>query len=292
MFLNRLILGLSTGSFYSLAAMGIVLIFKVTSLMNFAYGNMAMFMAYVAYTFISLGFGPWVAFASVLVLSMLFGYVVERFTLRPLRKLSHGSMLIVTFGILMVLEGLSTQIWGTQYKSLPELVTGRPFVLRGDFGVVVFRRQDLLLFAVLVIVSIVIFLLYKFTKIGIAMRAVSENEKAAQLMGINPNRVISWSWMMGTVIGTMVAVLGAPKTYVSPTMMIHYQLQGFTAAVLGGFDSLLGALCGGLALGVIENLIGGYISNELKTTLSLAIIIAILLIRPQGLFGSEEIRRV
>ncbi|KAF2958328.1 ABC transporter permease [Thermotoga sp. Ku-13t] len=292
MLLNRIVLGLSSGSFYSLAAIGIVLIFKVTGLMNFAYGNMAMFMVYVTYTLVSLGLGPWSALVVVIAVSMLFGYAVERFTLRPLRKLSHGSMLIVTFGLLMILEGLATQIWGTQYRSLPELITGRPFVLRGSFGIVVFRRQDLLLLAVLVIVSLTIFLLYRFTKIGIAMRAVSENEKAAQLMGINPNRVISYSWMVGTAIGTLVAVLGAPRTYVAPTMMIYYQLQGFTAAVLGGFDSLLGAVCGGLALGVIENLIGGYISNELKTTLSLAIIVIILLIRPQGMFGSEEIRRV
>jgi len=291
-FLNRLILGLSTGSFYSLAAMGIVLIFKVTGLMNFAYGNMAMFMAYVTYTFVSLGLGAWSALVLTLLVSMLFGYAVERFTLRPLRKLSHGSMLIVTFGLLMILEGLATQIWGTQYKSLPELIAGRPLIFRGDFGIVVFRRQDLLLFAVLAAVSFLMFLLYRFTKVGIAIRAVSENEKAAQLMGIDPNKVISWSWMVGTAIGTMVAVLGAPRTYVSPTMMIYYQIQGFTAAVLGGFDSLFGALCGGLALGVIENLIGGYISNELKTTLSLAIIVGILLVRPQGLFGSEEIRRV
>lgn len=292
MFLNRLILGLSTGSFYSLTAIGIVLIFKVTGLMNFAYGNMAMFMAYLTYTFVAIGLGSPIALVLVIPISFLFGYVVERFTLRPLKKLSHGSMLIVTFGLLMILEGLATQIWGTQYKSIPELISGRPFVLRGGFGIVVFRRQDLLLFAVLVAVSLTILSLFRFTKVGIAMRAVSENERASQLMGINPDRVISWSWMIGTAVGTVVAVLGAPRTYVSPTMMIYYQLQGFTAAVLGGFDSLLGAVFGGLILGVVENLIGGYISNELKTTLSLGIIIAILLIRPQGLFGSEEIRRV
>lgn len=292
MFLNRLILGLSTGSFYSLTAIGIVLIFKVTGLMNFAYGNMAMFMAYLTYTFVAIGLGSPIALALVMPISFLFGYVVERFTLRPLKKLSHGSMLIVTFGLLMILEGLATQIWGTQYKSIPELISGRPFVLRGDFGIVVFRRQDLLLFAVLAAVSLTILLLFRFTKAGIAMRAVSENERASQLMGINPDRVISWSWMIGTAVGTVVAVLGAPRTYISPTMMIYYQLQGFTAAVLGGFDSLLGAVFGGLILGVVENLIGGYISNELKTTLSLGIIVAILLARPQGLFGSEEIRRV
>lgn len=292
MFLNRLILGLSTGAFYSLTAIGIVLIFKVTGLMNFAYGNMAMFMAYLTYTFVAMGFGSWTALILVIPISSLFGYMVERFTLRPLKRFSHGSMLIVTFGLLMILEGLATQIWGTQYKSIPELIVGRPFVLRGNFGIVVLRRQDLLLFTILLGVSVMIFLLLRFTKAGIAMRAVSENERAAQLMGINPGRVVSWSWMVGTAVGTVVAVLGAPKTYVSPTMMIYYQLQGFTAAVLGGFDSLLGAVCGGLTLGVIENLIGGYISNELKTTLSLGIIVAILLIRPQGLFGSEEIRRV
>lgn len=292
MFLNRLILGLSTGAFYSLTALGIVMIFKVTGVMNFAFGNMAMLMAYVAYTFLEQGTGPIMAFLLVLPIAGLFGFAVERYTLRPIRHLSHSSMLIITLGILMILEGLSTQFWGTQYKAFPELVSGKPFIFRGDFGIVVFRRQDILLFIILVSVMLVTMMILRYTKAGIAIKAVSENEKISQLMGINPGKVFSWSWIIGTVIGTIVALLGAPKTYISPTMMIFYQLQGFTAAVLGGFDSLAGAVVGGLALGVIENLVGGYISNELKMTFSLIVIITILLIRPQGLFGSRDIRRV
>ncbi|MEJ5230240.1 MAG: branched-chain amino acid ABC transporter permease [Pseudothermotoga sp.] len=292
MLLNRLILGLSTGAFYSLTALGIVVIYKITNVMNFAFGNMAMFMAYVAYTFLTLGFGPVVALFLVLPLAALFGFVVERYTLRPVRHLSHSSMLIITLGILMILEGLSTQIWGTQYKGFPELITGRPFIIRGFSTLLVIRRQDLLVFVILGVVSTLIALLMKYTKIGTAIKAVSEDERTSQLMGINPGKVFSWSLMMGTMLGTTVAILGAPKTYISPTMMLFYQIQGFTAAVLGGFDSFAGAVVGGLALGVVENLIGGYISNELKTSFSLILIIVVLLIKPQGLFGSREIRRV
>ncbi|ABV33638.1 MULTISPECIES: branched-chain amino acid ABC transporter permease [Pseudothermotoga] len=292
MILNRLILGLSTGSFYSLVALGIVIIYKTTGLMNFAFGNMAMFMAYIAYTFVTIGVGPVWALLFTIPVAALFGFAVEKYTLRPIRNLSHSSMLIITLGILMILEGLVVQIWGTQYKSFPELVTGRPFILRGNFGIVVFRRQDILVFSILIAVSVAIFFILKYTRSGIAIKAVSENENVAQLMGINPSRVFSISWMIGTAVGTVVALLGAPKTYVSPTMMLFYQLQGFTAAVLGGFDSFAGAILGGLTLGVIETFVGGYISNELKTTFSLALIIAVLLIRPQGFFGSREVRRV
>ncbi|WP_041082477.1 branched-chain amino acid ABC transporter permease [Thermotoga profunda] len=292
MFLNRLILGLSTGAFYSLTALGIVVIYKITNVMNFAFGNMAMFMAYVAYTFLAFGIGPVAALFLVLPLAAIFGFVVERYTLRPVRHLSHSSMLIITLGILMILEGLSTQVWGTQYKAFPELISGRPFILRILSTPLVIRKQDLLVFGILGSVSILIGLLMKYTKVGIAIKAVSEDERTSQLMGINPGKVFSWSWMIGTMMGTTVAILGAPKTYISPTMMLFYQIQGFTAAVLGGFDSFVGAVVGGLVLGVVENLIGGYISNELKTTFSLILIVIILLIKPQGLFGSREIRRV
>ncbi|HEY8541963.1 MAG TPA: branched-chain amino acid ABC transporter permease [Pseudothermotoga sp.] len=292
MFLNRLILGLSTGAFYSLTALGIVVIYKITNVMNFAFGNMAMFMAYVAYTFLAFGIGPVTALFLVLPLAAIFGFAVERYTLRPVRHLSHSSMLIITLGILMILEGLSTQIWGTQYKAFPELISGRPFILRIFSTPLVVRRQDLLAFGILGSVSILIGLLMKYTKVGIAIKAVSEDERTSQLMGINPGKVFSWSWMIGTMMGTTVAILGAPKTYISPTMMLFYQIQGFTAAVLGGFDSFAGAVVGGLVLGVVENLIGGYISNELKTTFSLILIVIILLIKPHGLFGSREIRRV
>ncbi|MCD6102617.1 MAG: branched-chain amino acid ABC transporter permease [Thermotogae bacterium] len=292
MVLNQIVLGLATGSFYSLIALGIVMIYKTTGVMNFAFGNMAMFMAYVAFTFTAMGLGPAVALIIVLPLAALFGYAVERFTLRPIRHLSHASMLIVTLGILMILEGLVTQIWGTRYKNFPELIKGKPFVFSGKAGIVVFRRQDILVFLILICISVLIYLLIKHTKLGIAIKAVSENEKAAQLMGISPGKVFSWMWMFGTALGALVAVLSAPKTYISPVMMVFYQIEGFTAAVLGGFESFAGAIVGGLALGVIENLVGTYISNELKSTFSLILIIVVLLIRPQGLLGSRKIRRV
>jgi len=292
MFLNQVILGLSTGVFYSLAALGLVLIYKVTGVVNFAFGNMGMFMIYVAYSLISMKFSPFCTLLMILALAAGFGWIIERFTMRPLKHLSHGSMLIVTLGIMMILEGLVTQIWGTDYKGFPEIVTGRPYVLKGNFGILVFRKQDILAFVLLILISLLLFIFLKYTRLGIALRTTSEDEETAQLMGINTNFISSMVWMMGASIAALIAFLSAPRTYVSPVMMIHYQIEGFTAAVLGGFTSIPGAIFGGLVLGVLENIVATYISNELKTTFSLLLIVMILLIRPEGLFGKTKVRRV
>jgi len=253
---------------------------------------MGMFMIYVAYSLISMKFSPFCTLLMILILAAGFGWIVERFTMRPLKHLSHGSMLIVTLGIMMILEGLVTQIWGTDYKSFPEIITGKPYVLKGNFGILVFRKQDILAFVLLILISLLLFIFLKYTKLGIALRTTSEDEETAQLMGINTNFVSSMVWMMGTSIAALIAFLSAPRTYVSPVMMIHYQIEGFTAAVLGGFTSIPGAIFGGLVLGVLENIVATYISNELKTTFSLLLIVVILLIRPEGLFGRTKVGRV
>lgn len=292
MFLNQVILGLSTGVFYSLAALGLVLIYKVTKVVNFAFGNIGMFMIYIAYSLISMKINPFYTLLLTLALAAGFGWIIERLTMKPLRHLSHGSMLIVTLGIMMILEGLVTQIWGTDYKGFPEIATGKPYVLKGNFGILVFRRQDILVFILLLLISGILFIFLKYTKLGIALRTTSEDEETAQLMGINTNFVSSMVWMMGASIAALIAFLSAPRTYVSPVMMIHYQIAGFTAAVLGGFTSIPGAIFGGLLLGVLDNIVATYISNELKTTFSLLFIVVILFIRPEGLFGKTKVGRV
>jgi branched-chain amino acid transport system permease protein len=292
MLLNQLILGLSIGSIYSLAALGLVFVYKVTKVVNFAFGNMGMFMVYVAYSLIALKINPLVALLIILPLSALFGYVVEKFTIRPLKKLSHGSMLIITLGILMILEGLALQLWGTDYKGFPEIVKGRPIIFRGSFGILIFRKQDILIFSILISIALVLFMLLKYTKIGIAIRAVAENDEIAQLMGINSNAIAASSWMVSVSLAALIAFLVAPKTYVSPAMMLYYQIEGFTAAVLGGFESFTGAILGGLILGILENFVATYISVELKVTFSLLLIVLILFIRPEGIFGRTKVEKV
>ncbi len=290
--INQMILGLSTGAMYSLVAIGLVMMYKVSGVMNFAYGNMGMFATYIIWWLTStLGLNLYVSIIMGIIFAAFMGIFVERFGLRPIRHLSHGSMLIVTFGLLMILEGLAVQIWGTEYKSLSELVTGTPYIFKGDFGIIVLRRQDVLVFTTLAVISILIALFMKFTKFGIAVRAVSENEEIAGYMGINVGKILSFSWAFGVSMAALVGIIAAPKVFVSPTMLTFYQIQGFTAAVLGGFETFTGAVFGGLILGVIEKLVGNYISEGFKATISLAIIIIVLVFFPKGLFGRNIRRR-
>jgi len=291
--INQILLGLSTGAMYSLVAIGLVMMYKVSGVMNFAFGNMGMFATYITWWFLSsVGLNMYLSIAVGIIFAAIMGILTERFGLRPIRHLSHGSMLIVTFGLLMILEGLAVQIWGTQYKSFPELVTGAPFVLRGNFGVMVMRRQDLLIFSLLLAISILLAVITKYTRFGIAVRAVSENEEIAGYMGINTGTILSFSWAFGVSMAALVGIISAPKVFVSPSMLVFYQIQGFTAAVLGGFETFTGAVFGGLILGVIEKIVGNYISEGFKATISLIIIIVVLVFFPKGLFGRNIRRRV
>ncbi|ODN29720.1 branched-chain amino acid ABC transporter permease [Fervidobacterium thailandense] len=291
--INQVLLGLSNGAMYSLVAIGLVMMYKVSGVMNFAYGNMGMFVTYLVWWLTSvIGLNLYVGIVLGIVFAALMGIAVERFGLRPIRHLSHGSMLIVTFGVLMILEGLAVQIWGTDYKPFPELVTGAPLVFKGNFGIIVLRRQDILVFATLLTISLALLLFTKYTKFGIAVRAVSENEEVAGYMGINVGAVLSFSWAFGVSMAALVGFISAPKVFVSPLMLLFYQIQGFTAAVLGGFETFTGAVFGGLILGVLEKLVERYISEGFKATFSLAIIIIVLMFFPKGLFGKSLRRRV
>ena len=286
--LNQIILGVVTGSYYSLVALGLVLIYKVSGIVNFAFGNMGMLSVYVALQILGFGLSPAAAFLIVIPISMFIGFAVERFTIRPLKNISHGSMLIVTLALMMILEGFAVQIWGADYKSFPKLVSGKPFLFRVMGGLLLLRRQDILVLSLLAAVGLFLLVFLKYTKFGMAIRATSEDETAANLMGVDTAKVSALVWMMSSAISTTVAVLGAPKTYVSPNMMIYYQLQGFTAAVLGGFESLSGAIVGGILLGILENFVALYLGNEFKPTISLAVIITVLMLKPEGLFGRKR----
>jgi len=291
--INQIILGLSTGATYSLVAIGLVMMYKVSGVMNFAYANMGMFVTYLIWWLTSsVGMNLYVSIVIGIIFAAIMGVVVERYGLRPIRHLSSASMLIVTFGILMILEGLAVQIWGTDYKPFPELVTGSPYVFRGDFGIFVLRRQDILIFSILLGISLALLFFTRYTKFGIAVRAVSENEEIAGYMGINVGSVLAFSWGFGASMAAIVGIVAAPKVFVSPTMLTYYQIQGFTAVVLGGFETFNGAIFGGLILGVIEKLVGNYISEGFKATISLVIIIVVLIFFPKGLFGKNVRGRV
>ena len=284
--------GLAAGSLYALMALGLVLIYKTTDIVNFGYGDMTMFSTFIAYMMLTwYGLPFWAAFLGAIVAGLLLGVLVDQGLLRPAKDAPVVSLLIATLGIGMILEAIAGWVFGYDTKPFPYAIKGPPLLLGG----VILRRHDLLVFAVATAIALLLFAMFKFTDIGIAMRATAQNRKAARLMGINTGRISSLSWALGVGIGAVAGVLIAPIVFLDLTRMILVMIKAFAAAVLGGFTSLPGAVLGGLLLGVIENLVSGYLPPllaPLKTTFVFLLIILVLAIRPRGLLGEPLGRRV
>jgi branched-chain amino acid transport system permease protein len=293
LFLQQIILGLREGSLFALVALGLVLIYKTAGIVNFAYGHMGMFCAYLAYTVIAVAGGPlWLGVVVALVAGFLIGVVTDRGLMKPVRDLSHSAMLILTLGLLMILEGAALQIWGQNYKSFPSLVTGRPFFINLGESRIIMTRQDVFILVITALIMLGLFLFFKLTKTGLAIRATAQNEDSAKLMGVKVGMIFAFAWGVGTALSALAALLAAPRTQIHPNMMLNLQIQGLTAGVLGGFTSLPGTVLGGLMLGIIQQLVGVYISEEMKMAIALAIILVLLLIKPQGILGKRSTERV
>lgn len=280
--------GLALGSLYALTAFGIVLIYKTTDVITFAQGETAMFCTFIAFTLITglqLPFG--VAFGLTLLFALGLGTLIERVVLRRAGSGSILNSVIVTVGLALVLLGVAGWIWGYQTRPFPAPVSGPPF----RFGTIVLSQLNALILAVMLVLMLLLFAFFRYTVTGIAMRAVAQNRMAAQLMGINVNRINAIGWGVGTALGAVTGILIAPLNYLDPTMMGDVALKAFAAAVLGGFTSLPGAVVGGLLLGIIDSIVGFQVP-ELRTTIAFLLIILVLVIRPGGLLGSHEIKKV
>jgi len=284
--------GLAAGSLYALMALGLVLIYKTTDIVNFGYGDMTMFSTFIAYALLTwYGLPFWTSFLGAIIAGFLLGILVDRGILRPARNAPVVSLLIATLGIGMMLEAIAGWIFGYDVKAFPYALKGPPIIL----GNVILRRHDLLVFAVAAAIALLLFAMFKFTDIGIAMRATAQNKRAARLMGISTERISALSWALGVGIGAVAGVLIAPIAFLGLTRMIPVMIKAFAAAVLGGFTSMPGAIVGGLLLGVTENLVSGYMPPPLaplKTTFIFLVLILVLAIRPQGLLGEPPGRRV
>lgn len=289
MFWQQVASGLSAGCLYALAALGLVLIYRTMEIVNFAHGEMAMISTFVAYTLlVRVGLPYVLAMLVALAFAFIFGMAIERVFLRPIQEGPLVSMMIMTLGLFMVFNGAAGWVWGFDPVSFPYAVRGRP-VFIGD---IIVTRDSLLVLAVTVIMAGALYIALRFTMAGIAIRATSQNPRAARLMGVPVPKVYSLTWGMSAVLGAVAGILIAPTTFLSPSMMAEVQIKAFTAAVLGGFSSLPGAVVGGLLLGVLENLVAGYISTQLKSTFAFALIVVVLLIRPSGIMGTTERRKV
>ena len=289
MFGQQVVSGLSAGCLYALAALGLVLIYRTMDIVNFAHGEMAMVSTFMAHTFlVRLGFSYILAACGAIIFAFLFGMAVERIFLRPIQGGPLISLMIMTLGLFMVMNGAAGWVWGFDPVSFPRAVSGRPIWI----GDLIITRDSILVLAVTIAMALALYMVLRFTMAGIAIRATSQNSRAARLMGVPVPKVYALTWGISAVLGAVAGILIAPTTFLSPSMMAEVQIKAFTAAVLGGFSSLPGAVVGGLLLGVLENLVAGYISTELKSTFAFALIVAVLFIRPSGLLGTPPKRKV
>ena len=280
--------GLALGSLYALTAFGIVLIFKTTRVITFAQGETAMFSTFIAFTLLTAFRLPFaVAFVVTLLFAGVFGALIERVVLRRISTTTVLNPVIVTVGLSLILLGAAGWIWGYEIRTFPDPVVGPPF----HFGTVVLSQLNALIFVVTLLLMAVLFAFFRFSPTGIAMRAVAENRTAAQLMGISIGRMNALGWGMGTAMGAVTGMLIAPINYLDPSMMGDVALKAFAAAVVGGLTSLPGAVVGGLLLGIIDS-VAGFEAAELRNTIAFALIVLVLVVRPSGLLGKHETKKV
>ena len=290
-FLQYSISGLSIGSLYALVALGLVLIYRSTRILNFAHGDMATVGTFFAFTLLGLKF----KFLASFILSLLFGGgTAMAFYLCILipaqrREATILGQITLTLGLGLIFQGLVAHIWGTEPHSFPFPLSDSKV---WNIGGVVISELGLGALGVGLLGSLFLYLLVQKTRLGLAMRATSENLPAAQTLGIPTRRVLSLSWGLAALLGVLAGIFLAPALLLDPFFMLEPFLKGFAAAILGGLNSLPGAIAGSLLLGMAESLAGGYISVAFKNTLAFLIIIVVLIIRPEGLLGREFKERV
>lgn len=289
--LPYLFAGLSAGSAYALVALGLVLVYQASRVLNFAHGDMAAIAAFVAYTLLSaqlpfgVAFGAAVLAGGLLAVAFYFGILVPA----QRRDATLLGQVILTLGLGLTLQGLVAFIWGTEPQPL-RFPLSDTRILR--VGVVSMSELNLGKLAVGLVCSVLLYWVVQRTRVGLAMRAISENLPAAQTLGIPTRPLLALNWGLASVLGAIAGILLAPSLFLDPYFMLDPFLKGFAAAILGGLNSLPGAILGGLLLGVAESLSGAYIAIQFKNTLAFLIIILVLLIRPEGLLGHEFKERV
>jgi branched-chain amino acid transport system permease protein len=281
--------GLALGSIYALLALSLVLINKATDVVNFAQGEMAMFGTFICFTLLTRSGLPLVA---VLILAVpigaLLGIATERIAMRPLQAAPPVNALIATIGLWLIFHHAAGWIWGYDPVRFPSLFSPAPVDILGAR----IAENSLGIIGVSLAVVALLYLFFEHTRMGVAMRAASMNRRAAQLMGVNIDRVALVAWALAAAISVVSGFLVAPLTFLDFEMMFAVLLKAFAGAILGGFNSLPGAVVGCLVIGVVENLFAAYVSTAFKDTFAFAIIIAVLMFRPQGLFTRRIAKKV
>jgi len=290
-FLQQVVSGLATGGIYAALALALVMIYQATDVVNFAQGELAMFATYICWSLINAGLPYWVAFISTLGIAFVGGVVIERVLIRPVENAPILSIVMVTLGLLVICNSVAGWIWTYVQKPFPSPFPSNPFKIDN----IVFGAHDVGQIQVTLLVLLCIYLFFRFTPLGLAMRAAAHNPVSSRLVGIRVGWMLALGWGLAAVFGAVAGMMVAPVLTLEPNLMGGVQIYAFAAATLGGFTSPGGAVLGGFIVGVVENLVGTYVSfigTELKFTVALAMIIVVLLVKPTGLFGSTVVKRV
>jgi branched-chain amino acid transport system permease protein len=285
--LHQVLAGIASGGIYASVALALVMIFQATHHVNFAQGEMAMFSTYIALTLIDIGVPYWGAFVITILVSLVMGAVIQRVLLAPMANAPVLATVGVFIGLLLVFNSVAGWLFTYTLKPFPSPFEGPP--LLGGF----ITRHDLGSTGVTLAVLLLVWAFFRFTSLGLAMRAAAYNPVSSRLMGIRVDRMLMLGWGLAAAIGAIAGMMVAPVVFLDPNMMAGVLLYAFAGALLGGITSPLGAVVGGFSIGVIENLAGAYlVGDQLKLTVALVIIVAVLTVRPSGLFGRSVVVRV
>lgn len=290
--LNQTLNGLTSGAIYASIALALVLIWRATRIVNFAAGAMGMLSAYVAISVIDHGGGYWLGFAAALLSGLVAGAIVERLLIRPVESKPPLNAVIITFGLLLLLEAVAGMVWGETSRGFPS-----HFSIRGlhvGKQAIALSPFDLFVIAAVVTMMILLLVLFRATNLGLKMRAAAFRPEVSRLLGVRVGRMLTLGWALASMVGALAGVLIAPKVFLSPNMMDAPFVYGFTAAVIGGLDSPIGAVVGGLALGLVTSYVGGSpaLGPSLEVMGAFVLLIAVLMVRPEGLFSGIKPRRV
>lgn len=282
--------GISSGMIYAAVALGLVLIWRGTRIINFAQGSMAMFSTYIALTLLDRKVSYWLAFAVALVLGLAMGAVVERVLIRPLHGAPELNPVIVTLGLLILLEGITGAIFGVQNRGFPAAFSQSG--LRVGHTRIAFSHFDVFILAAVLALMLAMLVLFRWTDVGLRMRAAAFAPEMSRLVGVRVGRVFTLGWALAALAGSLAGLLVAPKSAFSPEYMDLILVYAFTAAVVGGLDSPIGALVGGLITGLALSYVGGYLGSSLEPLGAAALLMVVLSARPEGIFSQAHTRQV
>lgn len=287
-FIHQVLAGLATGGIYASLALALVMIYQATHLVNFAQGEMAMFATYIAWSLIDAGMPYWGAFFLTVVFAFVLGVVIERVVIRPVENAPVLSVVVVFIALLVILNSVTGWIYTYTIKTFPS-----PFPEQPLFGNKYMSSHEIGAIGVTLVVLLLLYAFFRFTPLGLAMRAAAQNPESSRLVGIRVGWMLALGWGLAAAIGSVAGMMVAPIVFLDPNMMGGVLLYAFAGALVGGIDNPWGAVFGGFLVGVLENVLGAFvIGNELKLAVALVLIIGVLTVKPSGFFGKVIVTRV